>query len=69
MAAVCIRLAVFAWLILEAAAEDKQARVLAGAERVWHVGARPPAEAIRLVVVTHAVAIERSQRASQIGVG
>src|SRR5712691_983093 len=51
--------------LLDAAAEHQQARVLARVERVGHARARPPAEAIGLVVVALAVAVKRPANASQ----
>ena len=56
---------VFPEIVLDAAAQDQQASVLAGVERVGHARARPPAEAVRLVVVTGAVSIERSEGARE----
>jgi hypothetical protein len=60
-----IRLAASAQLVLEAAAQDQQASVLVGAERARHAGARPPVEAIRLVVVAGALSIERAGGTSE----
>ena len=43
--------------VLESAAEDEQARVLAGVERIRHARAGPPSEAIWLVVVARTIAV------------
>jgi hypothetical protein len=51
--------------VLESAAEDEQARVLAGVEWIRHARAGPPAEAIWLVVVARTIAVKRSGRARQ----
>jgi len=53
-----IILAVVSQMVLEAAAEDQQASVLAGVERVRHAGAGTPSKAIWLVVVAGALAVE-----------
>jgi hypothetical protein len=52
--------------LLEATAEDKQASVLAGVERVRHACPRPPSEAIWLVVVACAIAVKRPETATQV---
>ena len=56
--------------VLESAAEDEQARILAGVERIptlkrgrRHARAGPPSEAIWLVVVARTIAVKRSGRA------
>ena len=49
--------------VLESAAEDEQARVLAGVEWIRHARAGPPSEAIWLVVVARTIAVKRSGRA------
>ena len=49
--------------VLESAAEDEQARVLAGVEWIRHARAGPPSEAIWLVVVARTIAVKRSSRA------
>ena len=51
--------------VLESAAEDEQARVLAGVEWIRHARAGPPSEAIWLVVVAGAVAVKRPEMAGQ----
>ncbi len=61
-----IILAVVSQMVLEAAAEDQQASVLAGVERVRLGHARPPAELIRLVVVAGALAVKRSTESTHV---
>ncbi len=48
------------------AAEDQQAGILAGAKRVRLARPGSPSKVIRLVVVAGALAVERSEGASQV---
>src|ERR671934_3102189 len=52
----------FAELTPNAAAQDQQASVLAGVERVGHARPGPPTETIRLVVIASAIAVQRPTR-------
>src|SRR5207245_11703630 len=61
-----ISLAVVRQVVVEATAEDQQARVLTGVERIGHARAGPPAEAIRLVVVARALPVARAKGASRV---
>ncbi len=46
--------------VAEAAAEDQQASILPRVERVWNAGPWPTSESVRLVMVTRACSVERT---------